>query len=98
MFGVVGAVTGLWSVTVNHGGGNGNLTFGTAVANVEGSATFTATSFPSGTLTDNTYIAASPVGHNFIGERVVFWGEGQATIDEPVVSTSIEDYSVSRLN
>ena len=93
-----GAVTGMWRIDANHGGGNGNISFTTATIVRAGSATFTNASYPTGTLTNNDYIAAVPVGHNFIGERVVFWGEGQTNIDEPAVSTNSSDYAITRLN
>ena len=80
-----------------HGGSDGNIAFSTAVINEAGSAAFTSASYPSGTLTENTYIAASAQGHNFIGERVVSWGEGQTNIEEPAVSTDTADYAFSRL-
>ena len=89
-----GAVSGMWTITVSHGGGDGNLAFGTATVNRIGSSTFTATSFPSGTLGGGNYQAASAAGHNFIGERLVSWTEGE---DEPVVSNNPNDYAFSRL-
>ena len=98
-----GAVVGLWSVVANHGGGGGNLAFTAPTVVRSGSATFTGdASFPGGTLTGGDYTSASPIvpndfNHNFIGERVVFWGEGQTNLIEPEVSTDTDDYSFTRL-
>ena len=87
-----GAITLSYPVTITTTTSDGLATVTTA-----GSAGFSASSFPSGTLTANNYIAATPTGHNFIGERVVSWGEGQANLTEPAVSTNTADYSFTRL-
>ena len=97
-----GAVSGLWSISVNNSGAMGsdigNIAFGTAAEVQVGGApgTYSAASYPSGTIAAGDYMGANPAGHNHIGERLVFWGEGTGINEEPPVSTTPTDYAITR--
>ena len=87
-----GEIPGLWSVSVDHKTGNGNIAPQTATRSTVGSdgadiATFY---YPSGKISDDSYaIAVPPQGADFIAERYVYFNEGA----EPEVSTVSSDYS-----
>ena len=95
---VTGSVNGTFSVVVDNGtiatASRGNITFDAATVTQEGSNVVTNVQYPTGTI-GTTYVSARPLASsNFIGERIVTWGDGE---DEPAVSRNVNDYNFSRI-
>ena len=90
-----GVVSGLWTITADHGTGTGDLAFPAFTREITGTGdTVTSFVYSSGTLEDGDYLQAVPdASSNYRAERLVTWS---GTETEPDPSTTSSDYDFVR--